>query len=69
MIGDYFEEAILVAKEDCPERTHRNMHRSFTRSIDAMEDETAQQCLSAKLGYVFPDEQELYEDELVRRGL
>jgi hypothetical protein len=45
------------------------MHWNFARSIDAMEDETAQQCLSAKLGYVFPEEQELYEDELVRRGL
>ena len=69
LIGDYFEQAILVAKEDCPERTHRNMHWNFARSIDAMKDETAQQCLSAKLGYVFPNEQELYEDELVRRGL
>ena len=39
------------------------------KKLDAMKDETAQQCLSAKLGYVFPNEQELYEDELVRRGL
>ena len=69
LIGDYFEEAILVAKEECPEQTHRNMHWTFARSIDAMKDETAQQCLSAKLGYVFPREQELYEDELVSRGL
>jgi hypothetical protein len=69
LIGDYFEEAILVAKEECPEQTHRNMHWTFARSIDAMQDETAQQCLSAKLGYVFPIEQELYEDELVSRGL
>jgi len=45
------------------------MHWTFARSIDAMKDETAQQCLSAKLGYVFPIEQELYEDELVSRGL
>jgi hypothetical protein len=45
------------------------MHWTFARSIDAMKDETAQQCLSAKLGYVFPREQELYEDELVSRGL
>ena len=69
LIGDYFEEAILVAKEECPEQTHRNMHWTFARSIDAMKDETAQQCLSAKLGYVFPIEQELHEDELVTRGL
>ena len=69
LIGDYFEEAILVAKAECPEQTHRNMHWTFARSIDAMKDETAQQCLSAKLGYVFPKEQELYEDELVSRGL
>ena len=69
LIGDYFEEAILVAKNECPEQIHRNMHWTFARSIDAMKDETTQQCLSAKLGYVFPREQEQYEEELITRKL
>ena len=56
LIGDYFEEAILVAKDEFPEYVHNNLYWQFADCIKRMGNETAEQCLSAKLEYVFCEE-------------
>ena len=56
LIGDYFEEAILVAKDEFPEFVHNNLYWQFADCIKRMNNETAEQCLSAKLEYVFREE-------------
>ena len=56
LIGDYFEEAILVAKDEFPEFVHNNLCWQFADCIKRMKNETVEQCLSAKLEYVFREE-------------
>ena len=67
LIGDYFEEAILVAKDEVKDgHYHYNMCMLFLDSIKNMKDETAQQCLTAKLEYVFEEEMYSHQSRMRR---
>ena len=67
LIGDYFEEAILVAKDEVKDGHHHyNMCMLFLDSIKNMKDETTQQCLSAKLEYVFEEEMYAHQSRMRR---
>ena len=67
LIGDYFEEAIVVAKDEVKDsHYHYSMCMLFLDSIKNMKDETAQQCLSAKLEYVFEEEMYAHQSRMRR---
>tara|TARA_B110000003_G_scaffold213079_1_gene212095 strand:- start:365 stop:907 length:543 start_codon:yes stop_codon:yes gene_type:complete len=54
LMWDYFEEALVIYKEECS--NHKEMYCGMTECIERMEDEEASGSLIAALNYVFKDE-------------